>query len=420
MHMAALCFMAMATAPWLAACSIGGDDDRQQQPLQPAAPADTTETAAPDTLALPDTPPGAAGEARITDTVKWATAPALTNLNFVYPSTDPYGQPVMLSGTISMGGDVVRDRQGSGMALYSHYTVCRANECPTEGKLDVPQLLQRLAPDGRLIVVSPDYYGFGATADKLQAYCIGTANAQATVDALIAARQLLSAQGYTWPEDHLFNIGYSQGAQTAMAVLRLTTERYPSLRFACTMAGGGPYDMAATYSRFIETGTAGMPSTVVNVLLAYNEYYRLGLPYSSLFVEPTLSHIDEWVLGKRLASSTIDRRIGTHDVSQIVASELLDLASPLSARLMAVLAKENLCEGWTPRSDEHILLVHHEDDATVPVENTLRLSQFMRQQGVRYVETDVADYMQWPGADEHASGAAAFAMRALSWLRSYY
>ena len=51
---------------------------------------------------IPDPTENPNGEAYITDSVRYATD-HMTVYNFVYPSTDPAGNPVMLSGTISLG-----------------------------------------------------------------------------------------------------------------------------------------------------------------------------------------------------------------------------------------------------------------------------------------------------------------------------
>ena len=235
----------------------------------------------------PDPTDNPDGEAYITDSVRYATD-HMTVYNFVYPSTDPAGNPVMLSGTISLGNSVTRHRPAKGLMLYNHFTVYRADQCPTRGDLSIQKVMAR----SPLITISPDYYGFGSTESKPQAYCISSINAQSSVDALIAARKLLTALGYSW-DNHIFNSGYSQGGQTAMGVVRLVAEHYPDIHFDYTFAGAGTYDIPATYRCFLQDSIAGMPSTVASVLLAYNHFFHLDYPYSDIFIDPLLSHIDD-------------------------------------------------------------------------------------------------------------------------------
>lgn len=380
------------------------------------------------------------GDARITEKVTYALYPGMVNYNFIYPSKNPFGNPVMLSGTISMGEEVSPDVMGRGIVLYNHYTVNKASECPTQGDLLLQYLmLKYLLPSSRLIMVSADYYGFGSTSDKNQAYCLGGNNARASVDALIAARQLLKQEGFQWDENELLNVGYSQGGQTAMAVVKLLTEEHPDIRITRTLAGGGPYDMVATYQNFVSTRQDDMPSTIIGVLLAFNEFYKLDNPWSSMFLEPTLSHIDEWVLSKQYGSLEIDAKVDTSDLEQVITAPLFDLDSDISRGLTAALDKEDLCKGWTPRKDEDILLIHHKNDGIVPVVNAEHLYTFLKEQGVEKVEMSITNFNLYTpllayyanlfglenlvssrGLLNHGGGAIVFLTLSAAWLREHY
>lgn len=333
-----------------------------------------------------------------------------TVINMEYPSVDPFGKPAMLSGTITFGDEVTKEAPARGLLLYNHFTVYRADQCPTMGDLKVEALMS----GSGLITISSDYYGFGSTADKLQAYCIPSANAQASVDALLAAKELLTSLGYSWNDAILFNAGYSEGGQTAMAVVRLIDEKYPDLHLTYTFAGGGPHDIPETYRQFIESDVTGMPSTVINVLLAYNEYFQLGIPRSDIFMEPVLSNIDEWVVSKKYTREEIDAFVGTLSMSKFATPAMLDLESSISKKFMAALENGNLCKGWTPRKDENIILVHHTEDITVPVENTQNLYAFLKEQGVENVRLYVGDFGTLGNNPAHESGAIMFAGTALA------
>ena len=133
-----------------------------------------------------------------------------------------------------------------------------------------------------------------------------------------------------------------------------------------------------------------MPSTVISVLLSYNEYFQLGIPRSEVFIDPTLSHIDEWILSKRYTSQEIDERVGSNALSSFITPPMLDLNSDLSKRYMAALEKDNLSKGWSPRKGEKVLLVHNVSDATVPVANAENMYKFFQSQGLN-VSTNKAD-----------------------------
>lgn len=371
-----------------------------------------------DTSDEDESPESVLGSPYFTEELVWPAYPELTNKNFVYPTRDPFGKPIMLSATITMGREIGPDTPLRGFVLYNHYTICRWNDCPNEGMLDMQHLLNALLPGSGFAIVSADYYGFGQTADSMQAYCLGSANARASIDALLAARRLVADEGYTW-EDDLLNIGYSQGAQTSIAVLRLATEEYPDLHFTRTMAGGGPYDLEETYRQYLTAGTAELPSAVISILMACNKYYRLGIARESMFKGRALDHLDEWVLSKQYSALEIDSKIGSHDITTFIAPPLLDLSSSVSKAMMAALAKENLCQGWTPRKDEDIMLLHNKSDEIAPEVNTTRLYDFFKAQGLENVELQKADYFSL-GLSEHVGGAAMFLAIVGKWMREHY
>ncbi len=354
----------------------------------------------------PQPQPQPTGDIYITDSVRYE-AEHTTAYNYVYPSTDPEGRPVVLSATITVGDNVKQSKSARGIALYNHFSIYRADQCPSQGEISI----QKTLSGWPLITVSADYYGFGATVSEHQAYCIPSANAQASVDALIAAEELLAGMGYSW-DDTLFNIGYSQGGQTAIGVTKLVAQRHPDIKITCTLAGAGPYDIAATYSQMMQDTTGGHPSNVVSVLLAYNEYSHLGMEPSQMFVEPVASHIDEWFYSKRFTRQEIDTLIGTGAVDAYIAPALIDIESDYSSQLVQALESDNLCQGWTPRSDEAIYLFHNTQDNIVPLVNTMNLYRFLTDAGAARVTLDTAAYGSSPTVNGHDTGALYFLIKA--------
>lgn len=331
--------------------------------------------------------------------------------NFAYPSTDPYGQPVMLSGAITMNDTVGRRSPAPGLLLWNHFTVYRADQCPSRGDLDIET---RVAPSG-LITISPDYYGFGITEQYHQAYCLPSVNAQASVDALIAAKELLTQLGYRW-DDNLINAGYSQGGQTAIAVIRLVTQHHPDIDITYTLAGAGPYDLNETYRQFLESNFTGMPSTVASVLLAYNEFKDLHLSHDQLFIEPLLSHVDDWIYSKRYTRKEIDNLVGSMYLPDFLYPDLLDTTTSLTLSLFRVFDEDNLCQGWTPRPDERLMLFHGTNDIAVPVANTQNLYRFLTENGVQDIDLQILDIEGTEENPAHENGALAFSILAVNRL----
>jgi len=355
--------------------------------------------------------------ARITETIRKEEAKA-TVYNFEYPSVDPNGNPVTLSGSIVVGDEVEADsKQAAGMVLYNHFTVFQKDQCPSRGDLGI--VLKVVG--SKLIAVAPDYYGFGVTGDKNQAYCMSRTNAQGSVDALISARQLLKEKGYKWG-DFLFNLGYSEGGQTAMGVVRLVAEKYPDIKITHTVAGAGPYDIGETYRQLVSSGETSMPSTVISTLLAYNEYNELDVDNNEMFLDPILDNILIYLLSKDYKRDDLEGKLASYKIADWINPILFDFNSVLSLKFMEVFEKDNLSKGWKPRGDERISLVHNKLDACVPFANTTQMAEFFKQAGFtvdegrtedRYVDGKVFVYsVNVPALSEktgtHEAGAIAF------------
>ncbi len=360
-------------------------------------------------------------DARITETIRKEEKKA-TVYNFEYPSVDPYGNPATLSGSIIVGDEVdANSKKAEGTVLYNHFTVFHKSECPSKGDLAVPLLIV----GSKMIAVAADYYGFGVTENKHQAYCISRTNAQASVDALLAAQKLLKEKGYTWG-DILFNLGYSQGGQTSMGVLRLLAEKYPDIKVTHTIAGGGPYDIGETYRQLVSKGESTMPSTVISSVLSYNEFSKLGISYADVFKEDIVQKIPDYLLSKNYHRPDIEKALGVTKFTDIFQPVMFDFNSDISKKLMVAFEKDNLCKDWTPRNTERIILVHNEKDGCVPYANATKMADYLEMKGFkvdrgstkdRYVDGKVflnyfsiGDGVLSPKLGAHEAGALQFAI----------
>ena len=317
-------------------------------------------------------------EAKVVKTNKTSSMNAWT---IIYPSKDPYGEDVMLSAVISVSTTITADNPAKGLVLYNHATINKATECPSRSDLGEQKMIAAFFP---VITISPDYYGFGCTEKEHQAYCIGAANAQASVDALLAAKKLLPELGYSNYGSKLFNMGYSQGGQTTMAVLKLVTENYPDIEITKTFAGAGPYDLEVFYGTFLnsESEYVSMPSAIIDVLYAYNKFGKLGFPETKLFKDKIIADFDEWFESKKYDSSEICTHLNGLKKADIFAADVLDKDSEVSKKLMAEFKKDSILHDWTPAADESIYLYHHKKDETVPVETTEALETFLKKKGL--------------------------------------
>ncbi len=345
--------------------------------------------------------------------VKYYPEDKMTAYNIEYPSKDPFGHPITLSGAITVGDEIKNGKAPAvGVVLVNHFTVYRKDQCPSKGDL----MIQKFVVGSHMVGVSADYYGFGCTEDKNQAYCVGSVNAQASVDCLLAARELFPSINITMDEskNYLFNLGYSQGGQTTVAVEKLVAEKYPDIKITHSFAGGGPYDMPATYREMTRTDISGMPSTIISVMLAFNEYSRMGYTRDRLLQGDALANADNWLLSKNYTQQEIDAMIGSLKFSNFASKEIQDMKSEVSQKLMHALEKENLAKTWKPTKDARIALIHHKKDITVPVVNQTNLYNYLvNTLGLSkddITQSVVGDITWMPDMPAHENGAIDFAL----------
>ncbi|MBR1755463.1 MAG: hypothetical protein IJ739_02960 [Bacteroidaceae bacterium] len=358
--------------------------------------------------------------AHITDSIPVLFFSNLMNYVFEYPSVDPWGNACTLSGVISVNKSLVKeDKPFNGIMLYNHFTIYETTQAPSRGAVEFPTGAAGLT---NFIVVAPDYYGFGITEKEPQAYCISRANGRASLDAYLAAKRLIEDLKVKKGDDFIL-VGYSEGGQTSMGVLREISERHPEVKVKRAFAGAGPYDINSMYDTLVQ-GYTEMPSTVCNVLWAYNHYFHLGYDIHDYLKGDVAEHFDEWFLSKKNKRIPLDEElIKTKKTSDFCTAAVLDNKSPLSGRFKAAFSEDALTRGWTPRSDLDVMLFHDTKDDVVPVENFYAMKQFLNEHHVKteeFVGDYSADGKKDLGTTNHELSALTFFAEILKWMTANY
>ena len=355
----------------------------------------------------------------ITDSIPVALFPDYMNYVFNYPSVDPFGNPCTLSGTITVDKTLIeKGKPYNGILLYNHFTIYATTQAPSRGAVEFPTG----AAFTNFIVVAPDYYGFGITEKEPQAYCISRANGRASLDAYLAAKRMIDDLKVKKGNDFVI-AGYSEGGQTTMGVLREISERHPEIKVKRAFAGDGPYDINSMYDA-ITKGDTEMPSTVCNVLWAYNHFFRLGYGIHDYLKDPVAKNFDEWFLSKQYKRKALDEElIKTKKTSDFCTAAVLNTNSALSRRFKTAFSEDALTSGWTPRKDFDVMLFHDTKDDVVPVENFYAMSKFLKSKGVK-IQEFVGDYSgeakESLGTTNHEASALTFFLRIIEWVRTNY
>lgn len=299
-------------------------------------------------------------------------------ISYTYDSMDPQGNPVKLSALVYVPCSAMeRMKALTGICLSNHGTIASNAECPT----------MRAQFEGALAwknfaIVMPDYYGFGGSADRPQAYLDAETTARGSIDAYLAAVHLLEDREVDIP-DQLYSFGYSQGGFNSMANLKYVSE-HPGLniRFERVICGGSPFDVELTWNEYINGAFRNSIAFVPMTLVSINETQQLHIDYGNLFKDKLLANWEDWILSKTHTTSEISKLLGTHDLSDILNDDFMAGRGDAFSAVLRVCQRYSLTRGWTPPTGTKIILFHSEQDDTVPFTNLAAMKTFLKSVGV--------------------------------------
>lgn len=321
---------------------------------------------------------GTTGAGFLQELLKWSNQKEIIEIVGTYPSHDNDGNPITLSGKVMLPKKGVPKR----MILVSHYTVCSNAEAPS----NCFSLEGVLVGSGYGLII-PDYLGYGITGNEVHPYLVMDMTARNVVDMYIAVRPWLEAVGRQ-PEDISLDLmGYSQGGATTMAVQHLIETEYTKemdyVELHRVFAGGGPYDVKATYERFVNTDTAGYPVAVPLVLQGMIKGNKLNMELSDMMKPRLCDHMDDWINSKKYTSAQINQLIGTKVTHELLTDEAMMQKSEKVAELYKAMTQNSIvAQNWVPQASVYIM--HSMDDETVPYTNATRAKSKWKEANITY------------------------------------
>ena len=277
-----------------------------------------------------------------------------------YWSVDPQGDSLLVSGRVYLP----KRRYLNGIVLANHYTITSDVEAPS----NMLSMESVLAMKGYAVIL-PDYVGYGLSRDEVHPYLHWRSAARTAVDLLNGMPALLAHYGYSYPKDVVIS-GYSQGGAVALGVARMLEEMDTDWTIRKLYAGAGPYDPAATYVYSVERDTMGIPAAIPLIVMGLSDAYGLEFDLEDYFLEPLLSHYEEWVLSKEHTLTQINQLMGSIVMSELMTPEALDMGSPLAWMLYEMLSL-NSNVGYDLQSPAYFM--HSLDDEVVPLINSENL-----------------------------------------------
>lgn len=221
------------------------------------------------------------------------------------------------------------------------------------------------------------------------------------IDAFLAGRKLLEAEGYEY-EDVVINLGYSQGGNTGMWVNRLVAEGYRSdelPKIDYCVIGGGPYDMYSHY-RYLASGNMSQYPVALPLILSgmidaggykvknedvFNDDFVQYLPELFDSKEHDTDYINDFLFG--MFGSADDKSL---PIDRIVKSAFFDEESEPMKGLIYHLKQNSLVyDEWKPDKTDFISFVHSTADEVVPFLNQESMERHLVANG--YDSFDIDD-----------------------------
>lgn len=320
------------------------------------------------------------GTAIVQELLKYGKQNKVIEIVGTYPSFDSDFNELTLSGKVMLP----KGRKPKRLILVSHYTVGSNAEAPSNC-FSLEGVLVKLGYG----LIIPDYLGYGITADQVHPYLVMLETAIHVTDMYFAVNEWLKAVDMEPEEKEICLMGYSQGGANTMAVDYLCEVAYSDpndeyyIPIHRVFAGGGPYDVKATYERFVNTDTAGYPVAVPLVLQGMIKGNKLDIKMSDLMQPWLCDKMDEWVNSKRYTTSQINELINTKVTHELLTEEAMNQTSDKIAELYKAMTTNSVISyNWTPKSS--IYMMHSMDDETVPYTNASNAKAHWKDANITY------------------------------------
>ena len=316
----------------------------------------------------------------------------LIHIAGTYRGHDIDGSPLTQSGKLLLPAS----GRIKNMLIVSHFTIGANYECPSESF----PLEGILASRGYAVVIA-DYIGFGVTRNRIHPYMHVESTARSVVDMALAVKPYLKHIGREPESEEVILLGYSQGGSTTLGVMRLIQNEYSDdLPIKKVYAGGGPYDLAATFDVSMLEDLTGIPCAIPMIVQGVNEGEELGLHIEDFFKPVLLEHYDEWINSKNYTVKQINLMMNAEKVSDLMTDVGRDKKNPQTARLYRALMLNSVLD-FSPMFP--IYFFHSMDDATVPFVNGEKAENFFKGKNITY---DFGHY------GKHGMGAVRFIINA--------
>ena len=336
--------------------------------------------------------------------------------DFNYETVDADGKtPIVLSAAIFMTKSVHdKEIKAKGCGLINHYTITDDKQRAT----NVTDFftLEGVFANSNYIMIESDGFGFGIDVKRNQKYLQGRATARVNIDAFLAGRKLMEAEGYEF-ENVVLNLGYSQGGNSGMWVNRLVAEGYRSdelPKIDYCIIGGGPYDMYSHYRKLAEDNVSQYPVALPLILSGMIDAGGYKVKNEDVFTDDFVQYLPELFDSKEHDTDYINDFIyktygSSSDKSlpldKIVKPEFFDEESEPMKDIVYHLKENSLVyDSWKPEKTDKISFYHSPYDEVVPFLNQESMEKHLLDNGYTSFDIDSSS------TDGHTDSGTLYAM----------
>jgi len=233
------------------------------------------------------------------------------------------------------------------------------------GALMIPSFMTSaemiIAASGALCIL-PDYIGVGASANHPDLYLNAEVHGRTSTDALFTLLNFANRQRLNLARNYdTYVLGYSQGGSVSLATLKaiqqLPANQQAQLHIKKVICGDGPYDLRATFESFVtdeQAGkTMGLGAVIPFVINSMFNSYPAEMAqynYNDFFTTWALSTgIPQAIRSNDESAISMLTQFNGVTLSDILNQDYLDANPAAYAKLMELLDRQNLCNGWKPQ-----------------------------------------------------------------------
>ncbi len=286
-------------------------------------------------------------------------------------------------------------------ATFFHGTIASDAEAPSNSGAGNGQIIlgSAIASAG-LVVVMPDFIGFGSSVDIMHPYYLEDITATSMIDAIYASRQLADNEGLKL-DGELYLSGYSQGGFVTMATHKHIEEKgidFFDLKASFPSSGG--YDIKAFQDYFFSLETYDQPFFLAFVANAYKVTLDWSQPLSFFFKEPYATEIPGYFDGS-LNGSEINGNLTT-TLGDYLNPSFLNGANSPDYEFVREAFVDNSPIDFIPKV--RMFMYHGDADITVPYQNSLDVYNHFIESGAA---AEVVTFTTLPGGT-HMTGVGPY------------